>query len=245
MISENKNFDTSVFFSGGAGMFIQYHDIVKPVYLFALMKMILTNNAFGLPVNIISNLTPPSVIEWYVKRRYINPLKCLDYNHHANDNELDDILKTILLSDNSVYKLAPSLNIKRLLSVYHKQHMTFPIYIYSEEEEPYIKEDCKNTFTGINTRYVFGDLKECIRKCDQNFTYIFSNIELVKKSAEILTGTCSNILLSAEYRYNYNDNCKTFKYDLEEIARKYPFNRIGTTLVIDYESILKSFMFKN
>lgn len=232
-------------FSGGAGMFIQYHDIVKPAYLYAVCKMILNNESYGLPIQILNNLSPLSMIEWYIKRRYINPLKCLDFNHIGKDEELDNILRNILLSDNTIYNLAPALNIKRLLSVYHKQHMSFPIYIYSEYEEPYIKIDCKNVFNGIPIRYLFGDLEECIKSCDQNFTYIFSDIELVKKSAEILSGLCSHILLPVEYRYNYIDNCNTYKYDLLELSKKYPFNRIGTTMAIDYDNLIKSFLFKN
>lgn len=96
-------------------------------------------------------------------------------------------------------------------------------------EEPYIKEDCKAVFPGIDVRYLYGDLEECIKKCDQNFTYIFSDIELVKSASEILIGTCSHILLADEYRYNYTDNCRSFRYDLAEMARTHPFLRIGKT----------------
>lgn len=232
-------------FSGGAGMFIQYHDIVKPAYLYAICKMLLTNETYGLPFQIIKNLSPTGMIEWYTKRRYINPLKCLDFDNKASNDQLDDIMHHILISDDSIYDLAPALNIKRLLSVYHKQHMSFPIYVYSEKEEPYIKMDCKNLFNGIPIKYVFGDLKECIHECDQNFTYIFSDIELVRKAAEILSGLCSHVLLPMEYRYNYIDNCRTFKYDLMDLSKKYPFNRIGTTLAIDYDNLIRSFLFKN
>lgn len=231
MISDGKPFDTNVFFSGGAGMFIQYHDIVKPIYLGAIIKMIMAGESFGLPLNIINKMSILSMIEWYIKRRYKNPLQCLDYANKIDPKELDSLLQTIL-EDKSIYRISPSLNIRQLFSVYHHQHMSFPVYVYSEKEEPYIKEDCKSVFSGIPCTYLHGDLESCIKKCDQNFTYIFSDIELVKNAAEILTGTCSHILMASEYRYNYSDNCHTTKYDLNEIAYKHPFIRMGLTKAI-------------
>ena len=54
---ESKNFDTNVLFSGGAGMFLQYHDIVKPVYLYAIIKMIAVKESFGLPIDIIKDMS--------------------------------------------------------------------------------------------------------------------------------------------------------------------------------------------
>lgn len=228
-----KPLNTSALFSGGAGMFIQYHDIVKPAYLFAILKMIITKEDYGIPINIISNLSILSLTEWYLKRRYINPLKCLDYNKKLNDVDLFNILQKTLKEDSSIYKLAPGLNIKEMLSVYHSQHMNFPIYIYSETEEPYIEKDCKDLFSGISVKYFFGDLEKCIKKCDDNFTYIFSNIDLVENAAQILTGTCSHILLARDYRYNYINNCKTFKKNLNQLAKDHPFIRVGTTLATD------------
>ena len=241
MITDGKPFDTNVFFSGGAGMFIQYHDVIKPVYLYSIAKMILTNESFGLPAYILRNMSVLSLIEWYIKRRYRNPLQCLDFSHKIDKSELDNLLQGILLSDNSIYDLSPTLNIERILHVYRQQHMSFPIYVYSENEEPYINEDCKKIFNGIKFNYLSGDLRKAINKCDQNFTYIFSDIELVKNASEILMGTCSHILLTSEYRYNYIDNCKTFKYNLNDLSMSHPFIRIGTTLAMDPNQLALSF----
>ena len=241
MITDGRQFDTNVFFSGGAGMFIQYHDIIKPAYLYALLQMIITKESFGLPVDIIKDFSFLSIVEWYINRRFKNPLQCLDFNHIIDSNELDNLLQYILLNDNSIYKYSPALNVKRMLSGYRKQHMSFPIYVYSENEEPYIKEDCKSIFGGIPFKYLHGDLKTAIQSCDQNFTYIFSDIELVKESSDILIGTCSHILLAREYRYNYIDNHKTFKYDINSLAATHPFIRVGLTNSIDIKSLINSF----
>jgi uncharacterized protein YjgD (DUF1641 family) len=240
-MSSYKPFDTNVFFSGGAGMFLQYHDIVKPAYLYAIVKMILTEQDFGLPLNIIKNFSVSSLTEWYINRRYINPLRQLDIGNMIEPSDLDDLMQHLLSTDDSIYKFSPALNVNRLFQVYRRQHMSFPVYIYSEKEEPYIRKDCESIFHGIDFKYLFGDLRDSISKCDQNFTYIFSDIELVKYACEILKGTCSHVLLAREYRYNYTDNCKTFKYDLNEMALSHPFIRIGTTLAIDMESMANSF----
>lgn len=241
MISDGKPFDTNVFFSGGAGMFIQYHDIVKPIGLYVPIAMILTGQTYGLPVNIIQNMSILSLVEWYINRRWKNPLKCLDYAGKIDPVYLDELFREIILNDNSIYSYSPSLNIARLLSVYNQQHMSFPVYVYSEQEEPYIKEDIKKVFHSIDVKYVFGDLEECIRKCSQNFTYIFSDIELVKKAAKILVGTCSHILLADDYRYNYLDYRNTFKYDLKELMRTHPYIRVGTTKSMDMNKVVKEF----
>ena len=120
--------------------------------------------------------------------------------------------------------------------------MQFPVYIYSEEEEPYIRDDCRTIFGSINHKYVFGPLKEAINKCDQNFTYIFSDIELVKKATEILAGTCSHIIMARDYRYNYIGNYEKEKYDLGKLTTDgLPFIRIGTTEAVDVNDLVLSF----
>lgn len=241
MISDGKPFDTNIFFSGGAGMFIQYHDIVKPVGLYVIIKMILTHQSYGLPIDIVKNMSILSLIEWYVNRRWKNPLKCLDYAKKIDIDILDNLFQNILNDDPSIYQYSPSLNIEKILSVYNQQHMSFPIYIYSEKEEPYIKKDCENIFPGIEIKYIYGDLEECIKKCDQNFTYIFSDIELVKRAATILIGTCSHILIAEDYRYNYLGYRNNFKYNLKDIAVHHPYVRIGSTIAMDMNKVVIEF----
>ena len=203
--------------------------------------MIVTKTSFGLPLDIIERLSVFSLIEWYVKRRYKNPLQCLDFAHIIDPNDADSLLLDILKSDNSLYKLSPGLNIRQMLNVYRRQSMSFPIYVYSEKEEPYILQDCKQLFPGIPIKYLHGDLSEAVAKCDNNFTYILSDIELAKRLSEILIGTYSHILVAKEYRYNYTDNCNTFKYNLLDMAKSHPFIRIGTTSAMDMNQMVVSF----
>lgn len=239
---ESKNFDTNVLFSGGAGMFLQYHDIVKPVYLYAIIKMIAVKESFGLPIDIIKDMSIRAIVEWYINRRYKNPLKSLDYMHKLNSDDLDNLMIQILKNDDSIYRLAPALNIQKMLSIYRKQHMTFPVYVYSEKEEPSINEDIKHVFAGIPCRYLYGDLKECIKQTDQNFTYIFSDIELTKKACEILTGTFAHVLQAGEYGYNYLSDRKTFKYDLRELSLKHPIVRTSITIASNPDELMYSFI---
>jgi hypothetical protein len=101
--------------------------------------------------------------------------------------------------------------------------------------------DCKRALSGIPVRYLHGNLEDAIKKCDQNFTYIFSDVELVKQCSKILLGTYAHVLLAMDYRYNYIDNGKTFKYNLHELALSHPFVRIGTTLAGDKNEVLLAF----
>lgn len=240
MINEQP-FDTNCFFSGGAGMFIQYQDVVKPIYLYAIIQMILTRQSYGLPLNIIQNMSIVSIMEWYVNRRYINPLKQLDINNIIDIDSLDALMHHILEEDDSIFKICPVLNIGRMLEAYRSQHMSFPIYIYSEHENKNIVTDCNRIFDGIEHRCFFGDLEKSISSCDQNFTYIFSDIEIIKKAVDILTGTCSHVLLTRDWRYNYNGYRKSLKYDLKQLADTHPFIRIGTTVAMNMKEIVASY----
>jgi hypothetical protein len=125
-----------------------------------------------------------------------------------------------------------------MIDVYRRQHMSFPIFVYTHVEENYIREDLKNSFPGVTMQYVFGDLRTAISKCDNNFTYIFSDIELLNESAEILMGTYSHLLLSRDYRYNYKDHYQTTKYDLHEMGLTHPFLRIGLTQSVQPNRLL-------
>lgn len=243
MMDTIKPFDTNAFFAGGAGMFVQYHDVIKPVYLYAVIRMILTGEDHGLPTWLIKDFSQLSILEWYLNRRYINPLRQLDYNHQLDPGMLDQLLQTILANDPTIYKLSPELATCRLFQVYRQQHMSFPIYIYTPVMDEGIQKDCDHIFGGIQYRVLEGDLRSAIEKCDQNFTYIFSDIELVKNAAEILVGTCSHILLTRDYRYNHGTTHGKFRYDLMELSHKYPFVRIGTTIAVDPQAM--SIMFRS
>lgn len=230
-------FDTSPFFVGGAGFFIEYYDIIKPVWLYAVIKMIISDESYGLPIEIIQSMSVLSTIEWYKNRRYKNPLKQLDWAHEIPDTELDTLLSNILHSDPSIYKLTPMLNMDRMFDVYKQQHMNFPVVIYTPSFEPAVKEDIKTSLSGINTLYVHGDLRTAISKCDQNYTFIFSSIDTMQEACDILMGTYSYVLLATDYRYNYTDNRKTMKYDLNHMMSSHPFLRIATTSVWDQVSL--------
>ncbi len=233
--------DTNVFFSGGNGMFIQYHDIVKPVYLYAIMRMMIIDETFGLPFKIIKNFPLLSQLEWYTNRRYRNPLQQLDFKHSIDPSILDALMQKYLAQDYSIYKIAPLLPTMRMFDVYRMQRLQFPVFIYSSEYEENIRIDVENVFEGINHKYVYGNLKEALRQTENNFTYIFSDIECVKESTKILLGTCSNILVPRDYRYNFTDNFQHFKYDLHQLAYEHPFCRIETILAMDLRLMNNAF----
>jgi hypothetical protein len=226
-----KPFDTSVFFSGGAGMFLQYHDVVKPTYLTVIFKLLMSRGDVGLPLDSLRRLSIQSLIEWYLRRRYWNPLRSLDYQGLYSEKELDELLLYILNSDDSLYSLSPTMNVHHLLSVYAKQRMNFPVYVYTEAHEPNIHQDAKTLFPGINTIYLHGPIEEVLIKCDQNFTYMIADIELYQRLVKALEGTCSHLLLANDYRYNYRPKSQKFKYDLSALMRDHPFVRLETNNV--------------
>ena len=84
-VTDGKVFDTNAFFAGGAGLVIQYEDTIKPIQLFALIKMLRNDISFGLPIKPLLDFNQRSLIEWYINRPHQNILKSLDYY-----NKLDD-----------------------------------------------------------------------------------------------------------------------------------------------------------
>lgn len=237
MIQQMQSFDTNSFFSGGAGMFVQYHDVIKPAYLYAIIKMIAGGDNHGLPISTISKMSQLSIVEWYCNRRYRNPLKQLDYNHQIPIEELDELLRRLMAEDPSIYRIAPTLSTGKLFNVYRNQFMSFPVYVYEENIDKGMKDDVDSVLSGISHKLLSGNLRDALSKCDQNFTYIFSDIELAKNAVEILTGTCSNVLLASDYRYNKQSDLVSYKYDLHILATSHPFVRIGTTVMFDTDSI--------
>ena len=227
-----KPFDTNVFFSGGAGMFLQYHDVVKPTYLTAIFKILVTKMDVGLPVQTIGSMSVLSLVEWYLRRRHWNPLKCLDYQGLYSDNELDALLAKLLQADDSIFSFTPVLNIRRMLAVYRKQQMSFPIFVHTEDYEEHVKADCKTLFPGIKTTYVTGKIEDAIMKCDQNFTYMIARVDTFQRAVKALHGTYSHLLLAGDYRYNLQRSGRP-KCDLASLAAAHPFVRLETNTVCD------------
>ena len=232
-----KPFETDKLFTGGSGLFLQYFDVVKPIYFYAVMKLV-HGDSYGLPADIIKNMSLGQLFEWYKQRRSINPLYSLDYESIIPTDQLDDLLQ-YLMNDESLYRVTPLLNIRRFIQVYCNQHMVFPFYIYTEEENKYIRKDVDSIFGSIPHRYVYGDLSQATKKCRENFTYIFSDVELLNNAANTLHGTYSHILLAEDYRYNSFAGIP--KYALKDIMARHPFIRTGTTQVMSIGVIGESF----
>ena len=234
-----KSFDTNVFFSGGAGIFMSYHDIVKPTYLWAVLKMMTMGNSIGLPFDTLHYLSTLSLTEWYTNRRYINPLRSIDYLGQYQPEQLDELITEVLKADDSIYRLCPRMNVARLLAPYTSQHMTFPVYVYTEQFETGVASDVNSLFPGVPVTYVYGNLEDALSRCDQNFTYMVSDIEQFVILAKLLEGTYSHILLASDYRYNRKPDGK-FKYNLKSIMESYPFIRVETFIACNIPDLVQA-----
>lgn len=240
MITDGKVFDTNAFFAGGAGIVIQYEDTIKPIQLFALIKMIRNDISFGLPIKTLAEFTQRSLIEWYINRPHPNILKSLDYQNKLDEELADQLVYEILSKDASLYHLSPELNIVSMLDVYVSQHMQIPVKIYHKIPDDHIIQDMRHRFKKMNIEFVSGSLKELVDQTHiNNFTYIFSNIEYVKEICDYLLGSYSHVLLASDYGYNKKGT--KFRYDLLELQRTHPFLRIGILSCINMNNILRSF----
>ena len=231
-----KPFDTSKTFSGGAGIFIQFEDAVTPIYLFAIIKLIITDVSFGIPIHLIKDMSILSLADWYIKRSYINPIEQLDYEHQLSSEQAQELLYKIL-KDKSIYDYSPLMNIGPILEVYKHYKMSIPVYIYSHNNDPNMEYYCQTHFSNLKLIYLYGELKDNIKKCVDNCTYIFSDINLLKQACELLKGSFANILLAGEYKYNYFGNCVLPKYNILELMNNNPFVVTGITSVVNTKTL--------
>lgn len=235
-----NTFNASKTFFGGSALIIQYHDVLKPVYLTAIIKMMINKDLqFGLPFEIIKSFSLLSLIEWYKGRSFINPLKLLDPNHKATDEQLQQMLN-IVLKDHSVYKLSPLLDTIRLIIASEQNKLNVPLYIYSEQFEEGIDKDLY--YMQMNCKYIHEPIKTLIDKSPPNATYIFSNIDLLKESLELINPKKSaNFILASDYKYNFLNN--QYKYNFSDILSKLfkPFIKINNINIFNNLRVLNDY----
>lgn len=240
-----NTFSASKTFFGGSALLIEYNDVIKPVYLTAIIKMIMDEKLqFGLPFHTIKSFSLASLVEWYKNRHYINPIKVLDYKRLATNEQLQKMLQ-IVLKDQSIYRLTPMLDSIRLIAVSEQNQLNVPIYVYSEQNNPHIQEDLKQNY--INANYIFGPIKQIVEVIPSNATFIFSNIDLVKEAIEQIDPKKSaNFIVVSDYGYNFSNN--HYKHDFGALLSKLfkPFivvNNISIfnnlRVITDYLQLLK------
>ena len=235
-----NTFNASKTFFGGSALIVQYHDVLKPVYLTAIIKMLMNKNLqFGLPFDIIKSFSLLSLIEWYKGRSFINPLKLLDPNRKATNEQLQQMLN-IILKDNSIYKLSPLLDTIRLIIASEQNKLDVPLYIYSEQFEEGIDKDLY--YMQMNCKYIHETIKTLIERTPPNATYIFSNIDLLKDSLELIDPKKSaNFILVSDYRYNFLNN--QYKYNFSDLLSKLfkPFIMINNISIFNNLRVMNDY----
>ena len=235
-----NTFNASKTFFGGSALIVQYHDVLKPVYLTAIIKMLMNKNLqFGLPFDIIKSFSLLSLIEWYKGRSFINPLKLLDPNRKATNEQLQQMLN-IILKDNSIYKLSPLLDTIRLIIASEQNKLDVPLYIYSEQFEEGIDKDLY--YMQMNCKYIHETIKTLIERTPPNATYLFSNIDLLKDSLELIDPKKSaNFILVSDYRYNFLNN--QYKYNFSDLLSKLfkPFIMINNISIFNNLRVMNDY----
>ena len=236
-----NTFNASKTFFGGSALIVQYHDVLKPVYLTAIIKMLMNNDLqFGLPFDIIKSFSLLSLIEWYKGRSFINPIKLLDPKRKGTDEQLQQIL-SIVLKDHSVYKLTPFLDTIRLIIASEQNKLDVPLYIYSEQFEEGIDRDLYHL--QMNCKYIHEPIKTLMEQTPPNATYIFSNIDLLKESLELIDPKKSaNFILVSDYKYNFSSN--QYKYNFSDILSKSfkPFIIINNISIFNNLRVMNDYM---
>ena len=235
-----NTYDSAHTFYGGSTLFVQYHDVVKPIYLTAVLKLLYSkDNPYGLQTNLIKDFSLFSILEWYVNRSFINPLKLLDPAHKATDEQLNTIMKKILQSDPSLYTSAPYLNAEKLIAVIRLQKLGIPIIVYTEEYEEPVTETISHW---SNTQYLYGNFEQIISKLPNNSSFIFSDINLAKRLIDASNfDTIASVMIASDYYYNFKDK-DTYKYDFvqEMIKQQKMLFKFKSISLFNYIEVIKS-----
>lgn len=222
----------SVFLNNDA-VFVEYEDVLRSIFFtvfYYLKESDVVNKYFDLEE--IEDLDANELYLWYIQRKDRELL----YNFPVDDEIFEkacdrdkDTLKQFCVQllyhelDSSDYylEMAGKLNFMDVLKSYTKTDLKSKIYIYSECESSTIKKDIEKTFGGSAT-YVYGNIIDVLKenKITANSTFVFSDVYkvLALKEAGILK--FSSVIIADWFQYNYEEDGKTLKIDLQELYKE-------------------------
>ena len=234
----NINYKSDHTFYGGSALLVQYYDLIKPIYLMALLKALINKDLrFGLPFDHLEKFSLPSIIEAYINRAFINPFYLVDPGKRIKKEDLDKML-SVITEDESLYTLAPPLETNKMISLISIQKLGIPVYYYSETYNNFIEREAKQSF-GIN--YLYGPIEEIVKKIPNNFSMIFSDITLAQRVFHSTPETTiGSIMIADDYQYNYTEKGE-FKVDFnkEILNTNHIFMKVSGIQVIDRYKLIK------
>lgn len=206
-------------------LFIEYVDIIRsPYYIFLYMMMLNPENfKKAFKVERISGFDIPSLGEWYLHRKYQNPLKELlrdEILDQMNDEDIDIFMNKQILDIPDFIKYSPELNfveISRVI-VNHQKGIVKKVIVWYPYENDEIAKDVERLFDD-KVEFRTGELYDVLDDIPKDSTYVFSDIMNIEVLLEKGRLNLSSILIPTEYRYNYTED-DIFKIDYEKYLKE-------------------------
>ncbi len=189
-------------------MLVEYYDILKSPW-FVLLSVLNQNEKLRpiLDLDKIVYLDTDSQFEWYCNRKNRNFL--LDLALAPVDKvDYDEILK-ILMRNKIFYEVDSTLNAKNAIDIALRQKQVKEVVIYSEENDPLIKEDVKRMFEKYkNVKFRCGDFAKVLESIPTDTSYMLSDFNKVITIADSNKLNLASIILPYDFAYNYiiNEN---------------------------------------
>lgn len=208
-------------------LFVEYNDVIKSP-LFPLMYLYIEDEELNeyFDFSSVIGITPEEMCEFYLNRRYINPLYNFPLNSRISPEDgmrfADDVVRQSFDISNSVYSDDMILNFAVSLSFVLKDpNFIKDCRVYSEDYHKFIEEDLQELY-GKRVTYVYGDFKEAIKTVPQDSTYVLSDISKVQIISDEDKLKLNTILLADNYAYNYDIN-GNYKIDMVKLSENCPY----------------------
>ena len=205
---------------------IEYNDILKAP-MATLLSVIRSNIKLReiMDFSKIDGLSNKGLMEWYVTRRYNNPLEDLIKKEVPYDKEnIDGLLYSQLSCSSNFIDYSEPLLFIQTLKILISREIVKKIFVYSPIKLPGLEDDMK-LYIDKEITYLYGSFVDCLKKIPPDSTYVLSDIEKV----EILNSNnklnMNAVIVPYSYRYNYKVTDKT-------------------TLKVNFDEFLKTSVFK-
>ena len=207
-------------------VFVEYYDILKcPWYI--LLSVLHQNDKIRPVVDLsaVEYLDTNELFEWYCNRKNRNFL--FDLASAPTDKMDYDALLAALMENQVFYQVDTLLNVVEPLKICLRQKMIKKMVVYTEEDNPYVREDIVNIFgQKSNIHYYHGDFAKVLERIPTDTTYFLSDFNKIVTMAECKRLNLASLVLPYDFEYNFSYNEKDEKIpivDMDYLGKDFIF----------------------
>ena len=231
-MKEPMKFDNNVrfrsssrLFQNSTCVFVEYTDTIQLQWFTFLSFFRNNESVYDLfNTDVIKYLSPQSLFDFYLERKYRNPLVDLLKDKETIEIEtLDNLLNNLVNSEEIFFNSDVDTLVVPIINNLLAMSLVKEVVIYYPEENEFVKNDIEKKF-GNSVKLVTGDIRDVLKTIPNDTTYFFSDVINVLILEELGKLDFSSVLLPVNYRYNFTDDKKdTFLIDMKHLSTKHTF----------------------